>query len=247
MIEPIGLAELLMVQQIELDRPPRGKYAFYFTVINAFAINYSLVIESNISGKTSVTITENSKKKNFNIIFVISDVTSTDKVILSFKLIKGTDIFILPSAGLVLIDEKSERKSNATFISVNDLNQTFKRTTQTEENHNYTFSNLEIYTKVFGEVYERNKHSLKESINGRNDAFYNMLDLETAKKQLDYVIFQKMLLSKDGNFFKKIFRKLVRFFIVNLYKLITRSERRKSYLAKFYRNYVNVNYLSERK
>lgn len=72
--------------------------------------------------------------------------------------------------------------------------------------------------------------------------FRGLLNLNEAQKQMDFVVYNKILLSNQKNGFK---RKCVRKTLIFFYRIVTRNPSIKNYLAKLYRNYVNNNLIAE--
>jgi len=114
--------------------------------------------------------------------------------------------------------------------------------TEWENDSIQTLSNTTSTNKL-NEATAMNKRQIESFVQMRY--FRGLLSLEDAQKQMDFVIEHRLFSAGNEKGFKKwklaFYRKVTRF----LYKLITRNSRRKIYLAKLYRNYVNNNLIAE--
>lgn len=222
---------------------PPGKYTHHFTIINPFADYFELLVERSNEAGVSFLVKDKSAKKNINIPF---KAYGDKEIIFQFHLKTGHSISIKPAISPQLHSAMQGTLPRSLMIS--DLANSFfvheetKRQALSED-----YRPVDVYARVFKEVQARNEKDSGNHISGAPDFFYELIDLNTSKKQLDYVVFEKFLAARKGNMFRRARRKLARKLFVFAYKVLTRDENRKNYLAKLYRNYINMNYLSERR
>ncbi len=227
---------------INLGRLPDGKYTYHLAILNPF--KHYFEIDIGITGKAHriLLIMETSEKKNINLPF---EADSDKETIIRLQLKKGEFLFIKPAVCPQIYGDIEESLSHSLLVP-DMVNSFFVQEQTKREAITEAYKPFDIYARVFKEVQLYNSVSVN-SFSKSSEIFYEFIDMETSKKQLDYVIFHKMLTEKKGSFFKRITRKLARKIFITIYKSLTCSENRKNYIAKLYRNYINMNYLSERK
>ena len=220
---------------------PAGRYIYYFSINNPEGKAYELKLQSQ-TGNFSIKDSQKSIKRHLE--FTIVD-GMENSIRFNFNLKYGKNVFLVPSRLPHLSISDQLNGQHIHHFNDAELNGLFINDRQERVLLKENLKPIDVYLKVFSELQHHNK--VTPSIKSTDSFFYELIDLEAAKKQLEYVVYEKMLKSTDGNLLKKGIKKLIRAFLIIFYKLVTKSESRKTYIAKFYRNYVNLNYMSERK
>jgi hypothetical protein len=230
-------------QLLNLGRLPAGQYAYHLSFLNPFKKHFQ--IEAKIPGEFQSTfvIADNSPKKNIHFVF---DAQPDKETTISLRLKEGESIFIKPAICPQLHADEQKLPAQA-LLARGVINSFYIQDQDKREFVADSYRAVDIYARVFQDVQLHNDVNSNSGFLKSRETFYDFIDLEAARKQLDYVVLEKMLTEKKGGFFSRIIRKMVRKFFITAYKIFTRSEGRKNYIAKLYRNYINMNYLSERR
>ena len=223
---------------------PEGNYIYYFGVINPQAGDFEISVAVIGASFIPITFRGSSQKHNYHFSFDLTNFPHGNDVRVCFQLVKGKDIFIHPTFFPQLNTQNVSNSEEVSFS--NEIDNTFfigdpsKREQLREK-----YRPQDIYHRLFKEVYAQNQKPVHTI--GQPQVFYELLNLEEAKKQLEYVVYNKAFSDKNGNSLAKAKRKAYRKFLITIYKILTRTENRKNYVAKLYRNYININYISEKK
>ena len=208
----------------EYPHLPAGVFCCRFTVRNPSAESYELVVKVTDDAG-------NSEEHRFqgDKMVVEQELTiekRSDKfaspIRVSFRLFQGKDVGIrLPVSPMMTSAVKMEKQNYLSAVN--------KVKNALSENS--------------GPLTDNQPHPVNPFFNLKSRE--SLLTLRQAEEQLDFVIYQKMFVP-DGSrgFVKKkraLYRRLVRF----TYRKLVKNTVRKRYIAKLYRNYVNLNTLFE--
>jgi hypothetical protein len=232
--------------KIHLGELPPNSYTYYFTVINPMVNEYEFTVSIPDIVAASIPITGNQLQQSFHLSFTVDEPQRNKDIVLSFEHLQGENVFIRSSTGPQL-NSGNPVKPGPAQTTLPIVNSIYLQDSAKRNELKDGYRAMDVYVRVFQELSARNNWTNTMPRNAMPDVFYEFISLEAAKKQLDYVIYEKLFSGTSGGFFKRLRRKVSRKFVTFSYRLLTRSERRKGYLAKLYRNYVNLNYLSERK
>lgn len=232
--------------EVVLGSLPAGGYAYYFGVVNTFSAFFEISIAMQGIDFPGVVLKENIKKQNFNFSFYVPPACAGQEITIEFRLLSSGSIHLSLTAFPQLIGEQSLSASQ-TWATEEMINNLFVGNDDKRERLMDAYRPVDIYMRLFKEIQAQNQYKTLSSLAQSAPVFYELIDLEEAKKQLEYVVYHKFFNSNKGGVFKKFFRGLNRSIFIAFYKMLTRSESRKNAIAKLYRNYININYISERK
>lgn len=228
---------------LNLGRLPAGQYAYHLSFLNPFKQHFE--IEAKILGdfQNTFVIADNSPKRNIHLVF---NAQPDKETLISLHLKEGESIFVKPAICAQLHTDEQKLPTHA-LLARGLINSFYIQDRDKRESVADSFRPVDIYARVFQDVQLHNDVNSSNGFLKSSETFYDFIDLEAARKQLDYVVLEKMLIERKGGFFSRIKRKMARKFFVTAYKIFIRNEARKNYVAKLYRNYINMNYLSERR
>jgi hypothetical protein len=232
--------------EVHLGQLPAGTYMYFFSIVNAFSTHFEIAISIRGTGFDSLVLKENFKRQNLNVTFSVSPDEVSNDIIIQFDLKTGSSIYIDATAFPQLVSSQS-LPVNQTWATEEMINNLFIGNEEKRERVLDGYRPVDIYLRLFKEVQAQNQYKSLQSFSQPAPLFYELIDIAEAKKQLDYVVYNKFFSSTGGGALRKFVRKVYRRFFIIFYKLLTRSEGRKNVIAKLYRNYININYISERK
>lgn len=230
---------------LDLGQLPAGKYIYHFTIINPYASKFSFDAWLPDTAVSPVQISGVGKINNYRLSFTHQPAEVDDSVRVKFAFGSGQKIFIKPSGCPKASDIMDK---NAPIPLIHDaINNAFIEEPIEREIAMERYAHKHIYLQTFSEVRHQNELLSRQANATAAPIAFEFIDLPTAEKQLDYVVYSKLFAGTRGNIFKRIIRKVLGFCFRGFYRLLTSSKKMKTYVAKLYRNYVNLNYLSERK
>lgn len=228
--------------KINFTSLPQDTYTLHFSIINSLGNDFELSISTSHTPEKNTIVSGDNRTYKFNYTFQVTEPAPVD---IAFTLTKGEKLFIrharLPHIALNSFSQTPLLKIpdfvNAVYIE----DETAKKDTLD------SYRPVDIYTRLYKQMETQNNRIVIDDLRSNPSFFYELIDLETAKKQMDYVVYEKMFSQTGGSWFGKMKRKVYRKIFRSLYRLLTRNSHRKNYFAKLYRNYVNINYISESK
>lgn len=232
---------------ISLGALPKGNYTFLFSIINPKGLYFEVQVHIPGISSQKKTVTGTERINRYSLVFSFDPPGSrTAEPVVFLKSEKGDALFLKSSISTQY--QNNNGLSSTASAHVYDLvNLSFVADKEARQSIKEEIRPTDIYLKTFGEL-QRQNEMMKGRVGSSNDLmFFELINYHTAEKQLDYVIRKKMFSGKGGNLFKRLLRPVFRFFIVTFYRLLASNAKLKSYLVKFYRNYVNLNYISELK
>ena len=223
---------------IPIGHLPEGNFSYPVKIINPFRQEIELIF--SLSAKNKVQFVQKSN-------FVASSSTETLRFSVSEK-DEWRDIEIIVTlkkgsmARLYLPVSPRLHQNNVTIpATLQDTISKIRSEIETEE---------KIYGKSSQKKYLRTpatgtQHSEKMQVISPDIFFRGILNLEQAQRQLDYVIYNKLLAPDGTKGFTKWKRSLYRKTVISLYRRLSKNSTRRTYFAKLYRNYINNNIIAD--
>lgn len=233
---------------ISLGNFPSGLYRISFSITNPFSSTYSLNVSTDTNQSTFYSVKSSKQKDIFYIEF--KHVVESEKTPLTIQIHQEqlNSIFFKLVSPPALVDKSIfNNVVHQQLYSPNRLNLLFKETANNAHNGTVLQSRpIDVYSRLLGEIIKLQSEIQSNSAPKLPAGFYELLDLKSAKEQLDYVVNKKIHLNTKGNFLSRPLKKMIKHIFTFIYRVVTKNGLLKTYVAKVYRNYVNMNILSER-
>jgi hypothetical protein len=232
---------------ISLGVLPKGNYTFLFSIINPKKFDFEVQVYMPGISSQKKTVTGTERINRYSLVFSVDPAGSGKaESVLFLKSEKGEALFLKSSLSAQY--QNNNGLSSTASGQVYDLaNLSFVADKEVRQSLKEEIRPTNIYVKTFMEVQRQNELMKGRIGNSHEPIFFELINYHTAEKQLDYVMRKKLFAGSGGNILKRMLRPLFRFFIVTFYRILASNAKLKSYLVKFYRNYVNLNYISELK
>jgi hypothetical protein len=232
---------------IPLGDFPSGLYRISFWVSNPLVSAYTLAVSKTTGSNDFILIKSTKQKDFFYIQFKHANSSGQTPLIITIKQQEGDLVFLKVINHPTLIDKSiHHNSSNEKLYSSNRLNLLFREPINNDTPALLKYKPVDAYTQLLAEIIKIQSDLQQYSAPKLPPGFYELLDLKNAKEQLDYVVNTKIHLHTSGNFISKPLKKMIKYLVTFIYKILTRSTKMKNYIAKFYRNFVNMNIISER-
>lgn len=232
---------------ISLGDFPAGLYRISFSINNPLKSIYTLSVSVSNNNKDCVLLKSDKQKDFFYIHFRHSNNKGKSPLTITVQQKEGDPVFLKIINQPAVIDKSIlQNAANEKLYSENRLNLLFNNNTNTNSSTLHQYKPVDAYAQLLSEIVRIQADIQNTSAPKLPSGFYELLDLKNAKEQLDYVVKTKIHLHTSGNFISKPLKKTIKYLLSFTYKVLTRSSLLKNYIAKMYRNYVNMNILSER-
>lgn len=230
---------------ISLGDFPAGLYRISFSINNPLTSAYTVGVSTTTNSKDLVLFKSTKQKDFFYVQFNHKNGKSPLTITVQQK--EGATVFLKIINYPALIDKSVVHNTiNEKLYSPSRLNLLFKDNATKDLSSLHHYRPVDAYSQLLAEIVKIQSDIQNSSAPKLPSGFYELLDLKNAKEQLDYVINTKIHLHTNGNFFTKPLKKTIKYLFTFIYRVLTRSSLLKNYIAKMYRNYVNMNILSER-
>lgn len=232
---------------IPLGDFPSGLYRISFCVSNPLVSAYTLAVSKTTGSKDFILVRSSKQKDFFYVQFKHTDSGGQNPLTITIQQQEGDPVFLKVINHPTLIDKSiHHNSSNEKLYSSNRLNLLFSEPTSNDASSFRKYKPVDAYTQLLAEIVKIQSDLQHHSAPKLPPGFYELLDLKNAKEQLDYVVNTKIHLHTSGNFVSKPLKKMTKYLVTFIYKILTRSTKMKNYIAKLYRNFVNMNIISER-
>ena len=230
--------------KIVLGSFPDGLYRISFLINNPLLSEYTLSISTSNSTKDYVVIHSDKQKDSFYTQFIHNCGKGNNPLTITVNQNEKYPVFLsIINRPAVVNKSIFHNATNEKLYSANRFNLFFK------ENVNNSFREyrpVDAYTQLLNEIVKIQTDIQNTSTPKLPSGFYELLDLKNAKEQLDYVVRTKIHLQTHGNILTRPLKKMIKHLFTFSYKILAKNPLLKNYIAKIYRNYVNMNILSER-
>jgi len=223
---------------IPIGHLPDGNFSYPVKIINPFRQDIELIV--SLSAKNKVQFVQ---KSNFNaasaietLRFSVSEKDQWRDIEIIVTLKKGSMVRLhLP------VSPRLHQKNVTIPATLEDTISKIRSEIETEE---------KIYGKLspgkyFAKPAPESQHSEKIQVASADIFFRGILNLEQAQRQLDYVIYHKLLSPDGSKGFTKWKRSFYRKILITTYRRLSKNSTRKTYFAKLYRNYINNNIIAD--
>lgn len=232
---------------ISLGDFPDGLYRISFSINNPLLSIYVVSVSKSNNKKDFVLLKSDKQKDFFYIQFRHNSIKEKSFLTITVQQKEGDPVFLKIINQPALIDKSIlHNVANEKLYTGNRLNLLFNNSTTNNSSPLHQYKPIDPYAQLLSEIVRIQTDIQNTSAPKLPSGFYELLDLKNAKEQLDYVVKTKIHLHTNGNFVSKPLKKTIKYLFTFIYKVLTRSTLLKTYIAKIYRNYVNMNILSER-
>ncbi|THU33529.1 hypothetical protein FAM09_25615 [Niastella caeni] len=225
---------------VPIGKTPSGKYAYHVNVLNP--ANDSPILKVFINNKNVnkdehvYKLSEITAQIEYNF-----DTTGKEENTIVFLLTRGTGLTLQLPVSPVMVQEVKEEVSMLLGLDDKIVSKVGELESEDQATGNKRI-NREPYTRQQS-ASATSLREMEQYINARY--FRGFLSVEESERQLDHVVLNKMFAPDGSKGFTRFKRKVYRKMLVSIYRLFTKNRSRKLYFAKLYRNYVNVNLLSD--
>jgi hypothetical protein len=219
---------------------PQGKFIYPLSVIVPYknTINVTLFFYSNLNLVKTEKLVFSSSSTQYDFEFEISEKSGVVSNSLVIIIEEGEVVKLyLPVSPRILVNDRIRIDNSIDWYELED---------EINSEINALEEELQTHTNFHSKITRNNVNISmnKDQIDAyiKTKYFRGLLNLNEAQKQMDFVVYNKILLSNQKNGFK---RKCIRRMLIFFYRIVTKSPSIKNYLAKLYRNYVNNNLIAE--
>jgi hypothetical protein len=227
---------------VSIGKIPPGKYAYHVNLLNA--ANDSPILKVFINSKNV-----NKNERLFNLSAISQQIeynfntTGIETYSITFLLIKGKGITLQLPVSPVMVQEVEEEVSMLLGLDDNIVSKVNQLESEDHSTGNIKTAHSPHPARQQPATGAVSFREVEHFMNARY--FRGMLSTEESERQLDHVVYDKMFAPDGSKGFAGFKRRVYRKMLTGLYRLFTKNRSRKLYFAKLYRNYVNVNLLSE--
>lgn len=226
--------------RVQIGKIPPGKYAYHVNLINPakdFPILKVFINNKNVNkDEHEYKLSEISTEIKYNF-----DTTGSEECAIVFLLTKGTTVSLQLPVSPVMVQDIQEDASMLLGLDDKIVSKVGELESE-EQSTGHKKANLGPYTRQ-QPASAASLREIEQFVSARY--FRGLLSVEESERQLDHVVFNKMFAPDGSRGFSGFKRRLYRKMLTGIYRLFTKSRSCKLYFAKLYRNYVNVNLLSD--